>query len=52
MGKLVLWVHGHMHDSLDYRINGTRVVYNPRGYCRYSSSKENNQFSTDFMVEI
>ena len=36
-----LWVHGHVHDSFDYRISqgaqmfrpaGTRVIANPRGY--------------------
>lgn len=27
-----LWVHGHMHHSVDYRENGTRIVCNPRGY--------------------
>jgi len=27
-----LWIHGHMHDSFDYRIGRTRVVCNPRGY--------------------
>lgn len=27
-----LWVHGHIHRSLDYRVGGTRVVCNPRGY--------------------
>jgi predicted phosphodiesterase len=30
--EVVLWVHGHTHDSLDYRIGDTRVVCNPRGY--------------------
>jgi hypothetical protein len=30
--KIVLWTHGHMHDSFDYMIGGTRVVCNPRGY--------------------
>jgi predicted phosphodiesterase len=29
---VALWVHGHTHDSLDYRVTGTRVVCNPRGY--------------------
>jgi predicted phosphodiesterase len=29
---VALWVHGHTHASLDYRVNGTRVVCNPRGY--------------------
>ena len=32
MGKASLWVHGHVHDSFDYRVNGTRVVCNLRGY--------------------
>jgi Icc-related predicted phosphoesterase len=27
-----LWVHGHMHDAVDYAIGTTRVVSNPRGY--------------------
>ena len=27
-----LWIHGHTHDSVDYVVNGTRVVCNPRGY--------------------
>jgi predicted phosphodiesterase len=27
-----LWIHGHTHESLDYMVNGTRVVCNPRGY--------------------
>ncbi|MEO8545585.1 MAG: metallophosphoesterase family protein [Burkholderiaceae bacterium] len=27
-----LWLHGHVHDSFDYRIGNTRVVANPRGY--------------------
>lgn len=27
-----LWVHGHVHDALDYRIGRGRVVANPGGY--------------------
>lgn len=27
-----LWVHGHVHAARDYRVNGTRIVCNPRGY--------------------
>jgi predicted phosphodiesterase len=26
------WIHGHVHDSFDYRVGGCRVVANPRGY--------------------
>jgi Icc-related predicted phosphoesterase len=27
-----LWIHGHMHDPVDYMVDQTRVVSNPRGY--------------------
>ncbi len=30
--KPAVWVHGYLHESLDYRIGDTRVVCNPRGY--------------------
>jgi predicted phosphodiesterase len=29
---VALWIHGHTHESIDYVVNGTRVVCNPRGY--------------------
>ena len=32
LGKAPLWVHGHVHDSFDYTVCGTRIVANPRGY--------------------
>lgn len=34
-----LWVHGHLHNSSDYVVGSTRVVCNPRGYSRESSSR-------------
>lgn len=30
--NIPLWFHGHMHDSVDYTVNKTRVLSNPRGY--------------------
>jgi predicted phosphodiesterase len=27
-----LWLHGHVHDSFDYEVDGCRVVTNPAGY--------------------
>lgn len=30
-----LWVHGHMHAPVDYRLGNTRVLSNPRGYETY-----------------
>jgi len=29
-----LWLHGHLHCPLDYRVGGCRVVANPLGYAR------------------
>jgi Icc-related predicted phosphoesterase len=27
-----LWIHGHTHHNVDYRIGSTRVLSNQRGY--------------------
>ncbi len=43
-----LWVHGHMHNSSDYRIGKTRVVCNPCGY----SEGENEGWDPERMVEV
>ncbi|MCC6474585.1 MAG: metallophosphoesterase [Burkholderiales bacterium] len=32
MGRAALWIHGHTHTAFDYRVRGTRIVCNPRGY--------------------
>lgn len=49
-----LWVHGHLHDSLDFKIDdvGTRVVCNPRGYYTPDLKKLNKNFDIEFTVEI
>ena len=44
-----LWVHGHIHQSRDYRIGRTRVVANPRGYV---GSEENPAFIWGKTFEI
>lgn len=51
-GKSELWIHGHTHDSFDYVSNGTRVVCNPRGYCRYDCGQENGNFDPNLIIEI
>ena len=48
---IALWVHGHMHDSFDYLLHGTRVVCNPRGYV-VRGVGENARFDPDFMVDV
>jgi Icc-related predicted phosphoesterase len=53
MGKACLWLHGHMHDSCDYTIDGTRVVCNPRGYpLRAGGQFENDSFVPGLIVEV
>lgn len=46
-----LWLHGHTHDSFDYRIGSTRVVANPRGYVQHGEI-ENRQFDPSLVVEV
>ncbi|MDB5727244.1 MAG: hypothetical protein JWQ00_449 [Noviherbaspirillum sp.] len=58
--KTALWVHGHVHDSFDYRENRARVLTNPRGYARNRSSAdgtsalewENPAFDPRLVVEV
>lgn len=46
-----LWIHGHLHDSFDYRLSETRVVCNPRGYAK-NGINENPLFDANFTIEI
>lgn len=43
----VLWCHGHMHNSFDYKVNNTRVVCNPLGY-----PGERKEVNTRLVLEI
>jgi UDP-2,3-diacylglucosamine pyrophosphatase LpxH len=47
MGKAPLWIHGHMHDSFDYTVAGTRVVCNPKGYFG-----ENKFFRPGLVIDV
>ncbi|WP_076592148.1 metallophosphoesterase family protein [Herminiimonas arsenitoxidans] len=47
-----IWIHGHMHESFDYRIGKCRVVCNPCGYMTRSGEIENEQFDPNFIIEI
>ena len=44
-----LWVHGHMHTSVDVMLGDTRVLANPYGY---ESRGESESFNPDMIVEI
>jgi hypothetical protein len=39
--KIKVWIHGHTHDSYDYKIGDTRILCNPRGYHGYEMAAKN-----------
>lgn len=41
------WIHGHTHDSFDYRAGATRVLCNPHGY-----GSENADFDPVLVIEV
>jgi Icc-related predicted phosphoesterase len=60
MPQVDLWLHGHVHDSFNYRVGRCRVVANPAGYIcnlRYATSAqdiilENAAFNSHLLVEV
>ena len=46
-----LWLHGHVHDSVDYRIGNSRVVANPRGYAP-KGVVENQSFDPTLTIDV
>jgi hypothetical protein len=49
--RVVLWIHGHTHDSFDYTVGGTRVLCNPRGYAK-NGVNENAAFEAGLVVQV
>lgn len=43
-----LWVHGHMHNSVDYMVGSTRVVANPKGY----RTENSEGFHQEFIITL
>ncbi len=43
-----LWIHGHVHDAVDYFIDKTRVVCNPFGY----PHENDNGFQDQMILDI
>lgn len=58
MGPAALWIHGHVHASVDYVLAGTRVLANPRGYPKNKPKAledvtwENVAFNPALVVEV
>lgn len=51
-----VWIHGHVHDTLDYRLGRTRIVCNGRGYpwnaARKLSTDRRQRFDPSFVIEV
>lgn len=47
--QIKTWVHGHLHDPVDYMIGETRVISNPRGYVGH---EDTSAFDPDFTFEV
>jgi predicted phosphodiesterase len=43
-----LWIHGHIHHSLDYQIGSSRIICNPRGY----PDEINHDFNPEMLIEV
>ena len=52
LGRSKLWIHGHVHDNVDYAAGRTRVICNPRGYPDFSGDSVNEDFNLLFTVEV
>ena len=48
-GRPDLWIHGHVHNRVDYRLGTTRIVCNPRGHVEESSSRT---FDPSFVIQV
>jgi predicted phosphodiesterase len=59
MKNVDVWVHGHIHRSVDYMVGGCRVICNPRGYPKRHSINpgahvafENPKFDPALVIDI
>jgi Icc-related predicted phosphoesterase len=52
--KLPLWLHGHVHDGVDYYVGKTRILANPAGYPLdlYTMQLENPVFNKHMCVDV
>jgi predicted phosphodiesterase len=46
-----LWLHGHIHQPVDYVRGATRVVSNPRGYA-FADEQRGKKFDPGLVIEV
>lgn len=49
MGRMKLWIHGHVHEPVDQEVSGTRILANPGGY---PGEFETPLFVPEWVVEV
>lgn len=47
--KILIWIHGHMHNTSSYKIKNTYIFCNPLGYKRFN---ENSGFISNAILDI
>ena len=47
--QIVLWTHGHIHNTSDYMMGETRIICNPRGYV---GEEHLSDFNPNLIVEV
>lgn len=52
MGFSTYWFHGHLHDSVDIELHGTKVACNPRGFTRIYNLTQNLTFNREKSFEV
>ena len=50
--KSDLWIHGHMHGSVNEHIMGVKVLCNPRGYSKVYNLSENPAWNPKKAIKI
>ena len=46
------WIHGHIHDAIQYQIGGTKVICNPHGYIDEKAKDFNPEIILEISVEV
>jgi Icc-related predicted phosphoesterase len=54
--KPELWVHGHIHETVDYVIGSTAIRSNPKGYGPHPTKRmwmiQNTNFDPNFVIDL
>jgi len=50
--KIDAWIHGHVHNTFEYKVNNVPILANPRGYTTGLDVVENSKFNPQKILEI